>query len=110
MTSGNTREQDLRHEQFLPQFHLLEGEKMKKDDAGGIGNFCEVLLTSDMRRGRAPTPPLSTSSVILHTAHVNLCLQSTKLHEVIRDITKLPCSLLQPCPVYQMRTCSYEKI
>lgn len=52
--------------------HLFVGEKTKKDDAGGIGNFFEVLFTSDMRRGRAPLSPISTSSVSLYTPHVKL--------------------------------------
>jgi hypothetical protein len=48
---------------------------MKKDDAGGIGNFCEFDFISDMRRGRAPTLlPVSASSpsVSSHTAHITI--------------------------------------
>lgn len=48
--------------------HLLVWEKMKKDDAGGIGVFLVAGLNSDIRRGRAPvpspvpSPPPSSSS------------------------------------------------
>lgn len=48
--------------------HLLVGEKMKKEDAGGIGSFLLVAFISERRRGRAPTSASpSPSSVILHT-------------------------------------------
>lgn len=56
-------------------FHLFVGEKMKKDDAGGIGNVCVFCFISDMRRGLAPTPlPVSTSSpsVISHTTLITI--------------------------------------
>lgn len=48
---------------------------MKKDDAGGIGNFCEFVLISDMRRGRAPIllpVSASSSSVSLDIASITI--------------------------------------
>lgn len=59
--------------------HLFVGEKMKNEDAGGIGSFCEADFISDIRRGFAPTASDSafSTSVILHTTRVTLRLVPT---------------------------------